>query len=48
MTKKLFQLTQEVGEKNPTAFQYFIKFQISIKLNVDITFPKDQFSIKRD
>jgi len=41
MRMKLFQLIQEVGEKNPTPFQYFRKFQISVILNIAITFPKD-------
>lgn len=48
MTMKLFQLIQEVGEKNPAAFQYSRKFQISIKLNIGTTVPEDQFSFKKD
>lgn len=30
MAMKLFQHIQEVGEKNPAAFEYFRKFQILI------------------
>lgn len=49
MTMKLFQLMQEVEEKKKhNRFQYFRKFQISIKLNIGITIPKDQFSFRKD
>lgn len=36
------------GKKKHNRFQYFRKFQISIKLNISITIPKDQFSFRKD